>query len=33
MITDPKLPQELVKVFQGATPLMKFLCGAVDVPF
>ena len=33
MITDPKLPQELKRVFRSATPLMEFLCHAVDVPF
>jgi uncharacterized protein (TIGR02453 family) len=33
MITDPRLPQELAKIFRAGTPLMKFLCDAVDVPF
>ena len=33
MITQAKLPQELTRVFRAGTPLMKFLCEAVDVPF
>ena len=33
MITDPKLPQELARVFRSATPLVEFLCDAVGVPF
>ena len=33
MITDPKLPQELAKVFRIGTSLVEFLCGAVGVPF
>ena len=33
VITDPKLPQELVRVFRTGTPLVEFLCGAVGVPF
>ncbi len=32
-ITGPELPKELAKVFAAATPLMKFLCEAVSVPF
>ncbi len=32
-ITSPDLPQELAKVFGAATPLMRFLCEAVSVPF
>ena len=32
-ITDPELPQELARIFRAGTPLMKFLCGAVGVPF
>ena len=33
MITNPKLPQELKRDFRSATPLMEFLCDAVNVPF
>jgi uncharacterized protein (TIGR02453 family) len=33
MVTSPDLPKELAKVFGAATPLMKFLCEAVSVPF
>ena len=33
MITDPRLPQELAKLFRTSNPLMEFLCGAVGVPF
>ncbi len=33
MVTDPKLPEELKKVFRSGTPLVKFLCDAVGVPF
>ena len=33
LITSPDLPEELAKVFGAATPLMKFLCEAVSVPF
>lgn len=32
-VTSPDLPKELAKVFGTATPLMKFLCEAVSVPF
>lgn len=33
MITDPRLPQELAKLLRKGTPLVKFLCEAVGVPF
>jgi uncharacterized protein (TIGR02453 family) len=33
MITDPRLPQELAKLLKKGTPLVKFLCDAVGVPF
>jgi uncharacterized protein (TIGR02453 family) len=33
MITDPQLPQELMRVFRSGTPLVEFLCDAIGVPF
>ena len=33
MITDPKLPEELTRILRAGTPLVEFLCSAVDVPF
>jgi uncharacterized protein (TIGR02453 family) len=31
--TDPDLPGQLATVFRGATPFMRFLCEALDMPF
>ena len=33
MITAADLPDELGKIFKAASPLAKFLCGAVGAPF
>ena len=30
---SPKLIDEVTETFRAATPLMKFLCGALDVPY
>ena len=32
-LTDAALPQELARLFKVGTPLMKFLCSALAVPF
>ena len=32
-VTDPKLPDALVRLFRAGTPFMRFLCRAVGVPF
>jgi uncharacterized protein (TIGR02453 family) len=32
-LTDATLPQELARLFKIGTPLMKFLCSALAVPF
>ena len=32
-LTDVALPQELARLFKIGTPLMKFLCSALAVPF
>ena len=32
-VVSPDLPKELARVFGAATPLMKFLCESVSVPF
>jgi uncharacterized protein (TIGR02453 family) len=32
-VTSPDLPKALAKLFAAGTPLMKFLCKAVEVPF
>ena len=32
-LTDAALPQELARIFKIGTPLMKFLCSALAVPF
>jgi hypothetical protein len=32
-LTDAALPQELARLFKIGTPLMKFLCSALAVPF
>ena len=31
--TSADLPKELAEVFKTATPFMRFLCGALGVPF
>lgn len=30
---SPKLPDEVTEAFRAASPLMKFLCAALDVPY
>ena len=32
-VTDGELPARLARTFGAATPFMRFLCGALDVPF
>ena len=32
-VTSPDLPKELAAIFKAGTPLVKFLCEAVDLPF
>ena len=32
-VTDPKFLQEVTKKFRAATPLMRFLCHALELPF
>ena len=33
LATSPRLVGEVAETFAAAKPLMKFLCGAVEVPF
>jgi uncharacterized protein (DUF2461 family) len=33
MITGPELTHEITKIFKAATPVVRFLCGAVAAPF
>jgi len=33
LLTSPNIVTELATVFKSATPLMKFLCSAIEVPF
>lgn len=33
LASSPKLIDEVAETFAAARPLMKFLCGALDVPF
>ncbi len=32
-VTSSDLPKELAKIYRAGTPLMRFLCDALDVPF